>query len=271
MYAQEIHSLDDIERILTDESLVKSLREGLLEGNVYIVRNFMPKDKILRIREYLQGIGRSSLPNYQAVEEACPNFHRIDRWDPRAHVKACLHTFSFFPWNQDVFGFFDLFKPVYNLKNRLSGLPADHFLNNKPDLGCVARLSFQYYPRGIGGLNLHQDPFDYHQITVPAMMMSKKGEDFHQGGSYVETKNGKAFIDDICDYGDIAYFNAQCNHGVERIDPDADPDWLSQNGRWIALFAVNKLKDNSKVGDSKDLGPNCADNDSDDSGLGELK
>lgn len=256
MYVNEIHFFEDIKKTLADEALVSSMREGLLAGNVYIARNFMPKDQILKIREYLEGIGRSSLPNYHPIERACPNFHRIDRWDPRAHVKACLHSFSFFPWNHDVFGFFDLFRPVYNLKNRLSDLPAESFLNVEPDRGCVARLSFQYYPRGIGGLNLHQDPFDYHQITVPAMMMSKKGEDFHSGGNYVETKDGMVFLDDICDYGDIIYFNAQCNHGVDKIDPDVEPDWLSQQGRWIALFAVNKLSDNLEIGDSRDLASN---------------
>ena len=54
--------------------------------------------------------------------------------------------------------------------------------------------------------------------------------------------------------GDVIYFNAQCNHGVETIDPDIEPDWLSQKGRWIALFAVNKLADNEEIQDSKDLG-----------------
>ena len=254
MYAREIRYIEDIEAALADESLTTRMREGLLEGDVYIARHFMPRDQILKIREYLEGIGRHSLPNYQPIEPACPNFHRIDRWDPRAHIKACVHSFSFFPWNQDVFGFFDLFKPVYHLKNRLSGLAENSFLGVEPDRGCTARLSFQYYPSGIGGINMHQDPFDYHQITVPAMIMSKKGEDFQQGGNYVERKDGRVLLDDICDYGDIIYFNAQCSHGVERIDPDADPDWLSQKGRWIALFAVNKLTDNPTIGDSKDLG-----------------
>ena len=36
-------------------------------------------------------------------------------------------------------------------------------------------------------------------------------------------------------------------------DPEADPDWLSFEGRWMALFAVNKLAGNADIDDSQDL------------------
>ena len=255
MFARDIHYIEDISATIADEAKLQEIRDKILGGDVFIARRFISLEKIVAIRRYLEGIGTNSLPNYHLVEKGCPNFHRMDRWDPRAHVRACVHSFSFFPWNHDVFGFFDLFRPVYHLKNLLSGLPAESFLGFEPDRGCTARLSFQYYPSGIGGLNKHQDPFDYHQITVPAMLMSRKGEDFKTGGAYVEREGGeRAILDDICDMGDVIYFNAQCNHGVETIDPDIEPDWLSQKGRWIALFAVNKLADNDEIQDSKDLG-----------------
>lgn len=255
MFARNIHYIDDIPATIADEDRVREIRDNILSGDVYIARSFMSADKVEKIRGYLERVGANSLPNYHPVERGCPNFHRMDRWDPRAHVRACVHSFSFFPWNHDVFGFFEIFKPVYHLKNLLSDRPAEAFLDVEPDMGCTARLSFQYYPSGIGGLNRHQDPFNYHQITVPVMLMTKKGDDFHVGGAYVEHENGKrTILDDICGIGDVIYFNAQCVHGVETIDPDEKPDWLSQKGRWIALFAVNKLADNKEIEDSKDLG-----------------
>ena len=171
MYIRDIHEFSHNE-VLSDLKLVAEMREGLLQGDVYIARRVTPKGTLLKIREYLVGIGRASLPNYRPIEPRCPNFHRMDRWDPRAHVGSCFHSFSFFPWNQDVFRLFDLFRPVYNLKNLLSDLPPDSFLSNEPDRGCTARLSFHYYPKGSGALNRHQDPFDYHQITVPIMLLS---------------------------------------------------------------------------------------------------
>ena len=71
------------------------------------------------------------------------------------------------------------------MKNRVRNVPKDSFIGMEPEMSCSARLSFQY-PRGTDGLNRHQDPYDYHQITVPAVVMSKKGEDFEHGGAYVD-------------------------------------------------------------------------------------
>lgn len=254
MYAGELIRLGPVHEILADPVAAQRMRDGIGSGDLYVVESAIPVDLIDSIRDYLATIGSSSLPNYQAIVEGCPNFHRIDRWDERSHVGACVHSFSFFPWNHDVFGFFDLFAPIYHLKNLVSGVEPDSFLGREPDRGCTARISFQYYPKGIGGLNRHQDPVGYHQLTVPSLIMSRKGRDFTEGGLYVEkAENERLYVDDHCDVGDVVFFNAEHNHGVERIDPDADPDWLSQEGRWMALFAVNKLTGNEAIGDSTDL------------------
>ena len=255
MFVRDIRFFDSITEALNDNNRIAEMREGLLEGDAFIVKHVMSEDDIVRIRDYLGQIGLNSLPNYHKIEPGCPNFHRIDRWDPRANVKACVHSFSFFPWNLDIFGFFNLFAPIYHLKNRLSDLPAESFLSHEPDMGCTARISFHYYPRGLGGLNKHQDPFDYHQITVPTMTMSKKGRDYQEGGAYIQKSDSEIInLDDICDYGDVTYFNAQCLHGVSRIDPEEPLDWTSLAGRWTGLFAVNKIAGNEKIGNSKDLG-----------------
>ena len=254
MFIRTIHEFDDHDEVLVDPSRIAQMRKDLLDGDVYIARRVVPKEKLLAIREYLIGIGRGSLPNYRSIEPRCPNFHRIDRWDPRAHVGSCFHSFSFFPWNQDIFDLFNLFRPVYHLKNLISELDAESFLGQEPDRGCTARMSFHCYPKGSGGLNRHQDPFDYHQTTVPIMMMSKKGQDFHEGGAYVENSEGQRIVlDDRCDVGDVYYFNAQCFHGVNRIDPDEPEDWFSFQGRWMILFAVNQIAGHSAIADSRDL------------------
>ncbi len=254
MYVGNVHRIENIFEALQDEDKIKEMRESILDGDVYVVRSYVPREKLLSIREYMTSIGRSSLPNYRPVERGAPNFHRMDRWDPRAHVKCCFHSFSFFPWNQDVFNLFELFAPIYHLKNRISDLAAETFLSDEPDLGCTARIAFHCYPVGSGGLNRHQDPFDYHQITVPIMQLSEKGTDFISGGVYVERETGEQVVlDDICEFGDIVYFNSQIFHGVARIDPEEAEDWTSFKGRWMALFAVNKLSDNDAIGHSVDL------------------
>ena len=47
--------------------------------------------------------------------------------------------------------------------------------------------------------------------------------------------------------GDVVYFNAACPHGVAPIDPDAPMRWTSFAGRWMLLFAVNRLAGNSAI------------------------
>lgn len=254
IFARYIHTIADHNNVLNDRERLEEMRANIRSGDIYVAKEIVSRDLLTRIRDYLIGIGRHSLPNYYPIKQGCPNFHRMNRWDPRAYVQGCFHQFVFFPWNQDMFDFFAIFEPIYHMKNLLSGLPRNRFLGLEPEDGCIARLAFQFYPRGLGGLNRHADPVDYHQLTVPTMLLSEKGQDFERGGAYVEKETGERInLDDISSWGDVAYFNAQICHGVEQIDPHVTPDWSSFQGRWMLLFAVNKIQDNSSISNSIDL------------------
>jgi hypothetical protein len=249
-----LSTIDDAAALLGDESALAAVKDHITAGDVYIARRQFDPVFMKELREYLVGVGRGSLPNYAAIEPGAPNFHRMNRADPRAYVLASFHQFVFFPWNQDVFDLFRIFAPVYHMKNRLSGLPGDRFLGVQPQDGCTARLAFQMYPRGGGFLNRHADPVDHHQLTVPILQMSRKGEDFHAGGLYVQMANGEdLMIDDITEPGDVVYFNAACPHGVKPIDPHAELRWPAFAGRWMLLFAVNRLAQNTAIGNATDL------------------
>jgi len=254
LFARNIYYFEDLPEVLNNENKIEEMHENIKKGDTYIAKNVFPRQKLQDIRNYLVQLGRNSIPNYRKIEPGCPNFHRINNWDARSYTKGCFHQFVFFTWNQDIFGFFELFRIVFQLKNLLSQLPKDKFLGIEPEEGCIARLAFQFYPRGAGGLNKHADPVDYHQLTVPTMLMSTKGIEFQEGGAYLEKENGQRIIlDDIADCGDVIYFNAQVPHGVETIDRGSEADWISFEGRWMALFAVNKLFDNTAIADAIDL------------------
>ena len=249
-----VTTFDDAAALLRDEGRLARVKNSIAEGDIYIARRQFEPAFLNELREYLVGVGRGSLPNYAAIEPAAPNFHRMNRADPRAYILASFHQFVFFPWNQDVFDLFKVFAPVYHMKNRLSGLPADRFLGTEPQDGCTARLAFQMYPRGSGFLNRHADPVDHHQLTVPILQMSRKGEDFQTGGLFVQMANGEdLMIDDITEPGDVVYFNASCPHGVKPIDPEVELRWPSFVGRWMLLFAVNRLAQNTAIGNATDL------------------
>lgn len=253
VFARNIHFFNQ-EQLLLQPGGISPFRENILLGDVYIAKKVFPENLVLEIRNYLTRVGQNSLPNYHPIETGAPNFHRINIWDDRSYVKACFHQFSFFPWNQDIFNLFDLSWDVFRIKNMITGLNKNKFLGKTPEEGCVARLSFQFYPKGLGGMNKHCDPVDHHQIAVPMLVMSKKGKDFIDGGGFAEREDkSKMDIDSACDIGDIVYFNAQIPHGVDVVDPEAKSLWLDFEGRWILLFAINKLATNREISNAVDL------------------
>ena len=257
MFACDVLYLENNEKIISDRNTISDIKKGIQNGNVYVIKNVISEQTIQKIREYLTSVGRNSLPNYMPINANCPNFHRVNQWDERSYVKACFHQFVFFPWNQDVFDFFNLFKSVYYLRNIINGVSKEKFLKQEPEDDCIARIAFQFYPSGIGSMNRHVDPVDHHQLSVPVLLMSNKGKDFKSGGAFVEKENGERIIlEDVAKSGDVIYFNARIAHGVETIDPESEADWLSFKGRWMALFAVNKLSHNTSIADAVDLEAN---------------
>jgi hypothetical protein len=252
--ARNILQINYNDTILDDSKFISLTRNQILHGDVVLIKNVLEKKLIRNIKNYLANLGKSSIPNYQSITEGAPNYHRINHWDDRSYVKGCFHQFSFFPWNQDIFNFFSLTRNIFFLKNLLNNQPRDNFLKMKSENSCIARLSFQFYPKGIGSLNKHSDPVDHHQLTVPTLVMSKRGIDYETGGVYVESQNQEhIFIEDECEIGDVILFNAQIPHGVITIDEHKEIDWLSFEGRWMMIFATNKLLNNQTISNAKEL------------------
>lgn len=251
---RRVHESAPLPELLADASRREEMALGLAAGDVFIVRNAVPAAWLHRVRDWLIDVGRNSLPAWHPIAAGAPNSHRVNRWDTRSYVKGCFHQFVFFPWNQDPFGLFDVVRPVFQLRNLLSGHRADTFLGPVPENGCTARLAFQYYPRGAGALHTHCDPVGPHQLAVPSIICGRKGVDFEHGGLYVADGQGRRLeLDADLDWGDAVFLNAALPHGVAPIDPDADEDWLSFQGRWMLLAAVNKIEGNSAIADSRDM------------------
>src|SRR5438132_48901 len=108
MFARNVLYFDDHSKVVNSPNRVEEIRKNITEGDVYVARNVFPKALIKRMIEYLSKVGSGSLPNYRKIAPGCPNFHRLNCWDPRAYVQGCFHQFVFFPWNQDVLNLFAL-------------------------------------------------------------------------------------------------------------------------------------------------------------------
>ena len=237
--ARKLHVVEHRPELFDDTRFVEEMRANIRDRDFYVVKNLVDATVLGRIRAYLTGVGRSSLPSWSPLEEGCPDFHRVQQMNPRSAVQGILQQFMFHPWNQNVFDLFDLFAPVYRFRNLISGFELDSFRENTPSDPYCARLVFQYYPKGGGMMNRHSDPVGEHQLTVPTVQMSKKGVDYESGGLVVIGEDGEPIqVDDHLDIGDGVFFNAEVIHGVEPVDPGATSDWLAYEGRWMCLVAI---------------------------------
>ena len=96
------------------------------------------------------------------------------------------------------------------------------------------------YPPGIGRSELHSDPYQ-NQRTFISIFMSKKGEDYNEGGFFVLKKEGNKKLDAKNDIniGDIAIGYATVQHGVDLVDPSKEVDWKSkekvEGGGWVFI------------------------------------
>ena len=240
----------DLQETLRGNMPLENIRDSLREGVVFVARKAFPKDQLNRIKDYLRAVGRSSLPNYFPIENGAPNSHRMAA-DPRSHVQGSYHQWIFYPWNMDVFGFFEYFRSCYILNNRINNWPDNKYLGIEPDDAVTARLSFQCYPRGCGYLNRHQDSAGPHKFTTMSIIMSDKGEEFEEGGLFFAQANGKddLLLDDIVESGDVVYRHSEIVHGIQPIDPTAKKDWLAFQGKWTLLMATNRLASNRSITD----------------------
>jgi hypothetical protein len=237
-------------RELSEPGLGNTIREIILTGRICLIRNFIPSTTLDAWRCYLSQVGGSSLPNYQPIHLGCLNFHRVKHSSHAGYGKGSFHQFCFFPWNQDVLALFDAVGPVYSLMNEINRDRRDRFLCNYEE-EKIARLSFQYYPRGVGQIEEHADP-TADSLSVAILMMSKKGVTFREGGGYVIGKNDdKVNYDNLTSPGDLIIFGSATRHGVEVIDPGSTQPWLSFEGRWILLFDINSILPARRTGRGK--------------------
>ena len=112
----------------------------------------------------------------------------------------------------------------------MSGWSADEFCANRPSDGVVDRLHIHHYPRGLGEQELHADP-PARQKFIQGFNLTTLGQDYYSGGLYfIQSDNGKVFVDEHLTKGDgyIAY--PTVIHGVEKIDCQSAPDWSRAKG-----------------------------------------
>jgi len=235
-------------------SKIDLVANGVISGDVFLFKSVIQKSVIASVVGYLDRVKNSTLPEYQPFEFGCKNFCRLNDCDKRSYVSGRFWQMNFFPWNQDFFGFFDLFDDLMRFRNLVNSQDVDVGFSLSPDLDYFSRVGFQFYPSGGGFLAKHKDPSNEIQRALPLLIMSEKHKDFDHGGVFVELSGDVFYPEDHgAEPGDILLFDAQLPHGVSSIDPDTPRDWFSVKGRWMGFCPINRIASNPSFGDSVEL------------------
>ena len=122
----------------------------------------------------------------------------------------------------------------------LGGLKFNEYVENTPKNIIVDRIQVVRYPEKTGFIEPHQhDPIN--QRLIISVYMSKKGEDFHTGGTFFYKNKEKVEVEDRLNVGDCGIFYATLKHSVDSVTLNSKIH-KTQNenirGRWwIGLYS----------------------------------
>lgn len=229
-----------IEKDRNCEMLVKSL----LDGDLYLLKNVYSKKYINDLKKYVADRFLKDKSEFHKVLNGVPNFTRNITSDlgKNYSFNQRRQLRYFFPFNErnEQFKVYEAIYPVWRNLKYLMGYKKNVWENNQPSDGIVDRLLVSKYPPGEGEMELHQDPYLFQKFFI-SIYMSKKGEDYLEGGVYAINKSGdKVDIELDVDIGDLSFGMATIMHGVARcqISKNQDPKNIL-SGRWfLGLYTM---------------------------------
>jgi hypothetical protein len=231
------------ENILTK---IDEIKEAIANNKAVIIKGMYSQKLLKQIRQYLFNLGLNSLPSYHALDHKIPDHHLILQHHPDSYVDSYAHKFYFYPWNQNIFDFFEIFKKMFQIKNLISGLDSDKYLSANPvNDDFVIRCLFHHYPSGGGYIAKHTDTVGVHQSVTSIAALSDKGTDYKEGGLYlIDENDDKIYVDDYLQMGSVVFFNPEMAHGVDEIIGNKNGGFFDISGRWIMIGATIKTARN---------------------------
>ncbi len=235
-------ALDEEKAVITgyDKSLISDIRKAIIDQKVVILKNLIDKERCISMRnsiiDFYEDIDPCVL---DYIDNSSPNYHRIDNNPEKSQVKSICHNYFSFYWNEDVCGETNFFKAMSRFRNTVANLD-ENFTIDSIEGDWITVPTLFHYPSGGGKINKHADPKTKQFCTI-LCSLSQKGDDFYEGGSYVE-KNEKIDTERDISYGDMFLFDPSMAHGVDPIDPDQKLDWKSRKGRYVFIPGLVRVK-----------------------------
>ena len=227
-----------LSKIDFDSCDIDQARDELNDGTIYLVKKLYSKELLYDYREMFKEFSQNNKPEFHALIDDCPDYHRINDEHEHAYLKGRMHLFKFNLWNEKNKKILNDFINLFEFKRRISKLPNLDHLNNIPSDGYVARLDVNHYPCGGGYLCEHLDPFDKYNPLQSIIKASQTGIDFKTGGVFVRDPltQEKIFAEPDFEMGDAIVFRQDLiPHGVDTIDETKPLDWSLDKGRYLLI------------------------------------
>jgi len=221
-----------------DPEFADYIVNSIYSGDAFIFKGAYTREFLDRLKEKAFAWGQKSPSQFHKIFDGVPDFHRVV--DPEIaesySFKAVRHVYYFFPWNDDPLGFNEeLYQRIRTLKY-IGGFDFSEYETNIPSNGIIDRFVISHFPKGVGMIETHSDPYVF-QRTIMVAAMSKRGEDYQSGGVYFVNKNNeKVDLEGQLDVGDYYLAFPTVQHGVEPIDPGETVNWDTMEGRWWVGF-----------------------------------
>ena len=171
------------------------------------------------------------------------NFQRLDCGD-YAQVNARLsRMMTRFFWNPD--GMFSgALQAMQTIRDRMLARTVVY------QDGCYDWNEQRYYelpkilqyPAGGGFLASHYDGYNSDGVFNIGMSVTRRGEDFTDGGLYYKFRSGEeCAMEEMLQPGDLYLHDAEAVHGVHAVDATAPLDLTRLTGRVAVLLSSERL------------------------------
>lgn len=192
-------------------------------------------------RKHDPGDTRAVLSNFQKIVIGC------NQGSAERTLSRCVRIFYNPIFRENIHGMRTHLTTLACYRNLLGGKPRDYAVYGI-DEGQFTGARIHHYPTGCGFMAGHRDYFSPINAAVanaeygqPVLIMSKYGEDYHQGGGFIVLDGKVAAYEQFCEPGDVITYNGQSIHGVADIDPLEPIDLTSFSGRVVALVSLYRV------------------------------
>ena len=230
-------SLSEFELKCSDDKNILDIRNNIIKGSVYIIRQVLTKEKSNTLLNKIVNSNIEITNNTKILEGVKNLYYESNNLESKKMEYSSVDkSWYFFPWNKDEIGIFDFLQPIFKNVILLNNKKPVDILNNTPIDGCVQRFHLINYPINFGQISLHRDPVNVCQVNS-GIYLTEYGIDYKEGGFYVlNEEGGEVNLDEHVHIGDMVLFYPGLAHGVRSIKP-MDRN-LKSNGRYFLNMSL---------------------------------